>query len=98
MSISAIIPKAFVDSINAFYEEAGHGPNNFSIRLHAGQAPTTHYAFHSWNNSELVETTVLAEAEFPQLRVIYDAENDTGRFHALRESNGIVRMTEEDLT
>jgi len=66
VSISAICPVANLVAVNAALEEAGHGPNNFSIPAYSGPG-ATHAALHSWDSPAFLtslqaipEVTILA--------------------------------------
>lgn len=50
MSISAIVPVASVEAVNAALEEQGFGPNNFSVPLRTGTAAATHVGMHAWHD------------------------------------------------
>jgi hypothetical protein len=58
MSMVAIIPVANLLAANATLEEAGFGPNNFSVAAYAGPG-ATHAALHSWDDAAF-ETAVQA--------------------------------------
>ena len=66
MSISAIVPIEHLAAVNAALEEAGHGPNNFSVPAYAGPG-ATHACLHCWDSPAFLtslqaipEVTILA--------------------------------------
>jgi len=50
MSIAATVPVAHMAAVNAALEEAGFGPNNFSVPLRTGTADATHAGLHAWHD------------------------------------------------
>lgn len=57
-NFSASVPVANMQSANAVLEEAGYGPNNFSVPAYAGPSPTV-ALLHAWGDPAF-ETAVLA--------------------------------------
>jgi hypothetical protein len=49
MNFSAMVPVADVDATNKILEEAGFGPDNFSVPVY-GMSGVTHVACHCWND------------------------------------------------
>lgn len=48
-SCVAIVPAARRDEFNERADQAGRGPNNYSVPLSAdGSEPATHYGLHAW--------------------------------------------------
>lgn len=69
MSISASIPVTLVDQANAYLDEAGFGPSNFSVPMKASGESATHAGLHCWDFPPLKEALedMVASGNFPGL-------------------------------
>lgn len=54
MTISASVSKTQRDAANAALENLGFGPDNFSVPLHQGVSPATHYGLHAWDDADFI--------------------------------------------
>lgn len=69
MTLTATIPAARQEQANSELEQAGHGPNNFSVPLSQGASDNvTHYGFHAWDDSDFVAS--VDELDIASLRVL----------------------------
>mgnify|MGYP001037345332 CR=1 FL=1 len=83
MSMVAIIPVANILTANATLNDAGFGPNNFSVPCYTGAA-TTHGALHSWDDAAF-EAAVQA---IPNVVVEIGDGDPVARTKALIEAQG----------
>jgi len=72
MTISATVPAAKRDQANLTLEEAGHGPNNFSVPVRKNpNASVTHYGLHAWDDGGFL--AALQELSIPGLVIRNEA-------------------------
>jgi len=64
-NFSASIPAANMQAANAELEEAGHGPNNFSVPSYAGPSPSV-ALLHAWGDDEFEA----AVAAIPNVNIV----------------------------
>ena len=68
-NFSASIPAADMQAANAELEEAGHGPNNFSVPAYAGPSPSV-ALLHAWGDP-VFEAAVAA---IPNVTIVQGTE------------------------
>lgn len=85
MSMVAIIPIANIQSANAPLQEAGFGPDNFSVAAYTGQQ-NTFGALHSWDDPEF-EAAVMT---IPSVTVERSNGDPVARTQAIISGKGAV--------
>ena len=71
MSISAIIPVALMEQANAYLEQQGFGPANFSVAMKSSGESGTHAGVHCWPNAQFkaVLGAMLSSGNYSGLRL-----------------------------
>lgn len=83
MSFSASIPVAQLQAANATLEEAGFGPNNFSVPAYSGPS-STHALLHCWDNPAFE----VAVAAIPNVVIVQDAAANNDPIEATSQAAG----------
>ena len=83
MSICAIIPIANLDAANNALDDAGFGPDNFSVAAYTGLV-VSHAGLHAWNDSAFESALVAISGT-----VVETSGGDPAtRFQTLAEAQG----------
>ncbi|MBD3761484.1 hypothetical protein [Rhizorhabdus sp.] len=89
-SCVAITLASLRDEFNERAEEAGRGPNNYSVPLSpTGAEPATHYGLHSWIADD-------ANPEEIEGRIISVRASMTGHFADICAENGLKIILPEE--
>lgn len=88
MTISATVPNARAAEANAILEEAGFGPNNFSVPVKQNpNAQATHKGLHAWNDAAFLEA--LLALAIPGMQITHDNSGNVS-FGAHCEANNMT--------